>query len=62
LLGNNNLFCVIGYDPLAATGDSGSPCFNSYYAYGILSGGSDDFVVYMAIDYLSGIDVSLLTD
>lgn len=52
-----------GYeDGLSEPGDSGCPWFNSYYAYGCHSGSANDDAIYMAINYLSEIDVSLLTD
>lgn len=54
---------TFGYDILVDQGDSGSPCFDSYYAYGTISGKTPaGYAIYMAIDYLSGIGVSLLTD
>jgi len=51
------------YDDLSDPGDSGGPWFLGNYAYDTHSGGlSNGDAFYMAIDYLSGIDVSLLTD
>jgi hypothetical protein len=60
----NNYF---DYDDLVALGDSGGPWFNNGYALGITHGaGTDDYgnqyAVYMAIDYISGVGVSLMTD
>ena len=60
----NNYF---DYDDLVALGDSGGPWFINGYAMGITHGeGTDDYgnqyAVYMAIDYISGVGVSLMTD
>lgn len=42
-------------------GDSGAPCFVETYAYGILIGGNGNDAIYMAIDYISSLGVSVLT-
>ncbi|OGO40089.1 MAG: hypothetical protein A2147_06930 [Chloroflexi bacterium RBG_16_57_8] len=54
---------TFGYSgPLAAPGDSGGPCFSGSTALGITSGISgNDVLYYMAINYVDGIGVSVLT-
>jgi hypothetical protein len=46
---------------LSQGGDSGGPWFNSGTAYGIHSGGIGNDSLYMAIDYISSLGVSVLT-
>lgn len=53
-----------GYSPLAAPGDSGGPWFLNSGAWGVMSGipGSDaNDALYMAVNYHSGISVSVMT-
>lgn len=53
-----------GYDDLSSSGDSGSPWFTSNTAYGIHHGapGSDsNDAIYMAVNYVGGLGVSVLT-
>lgn len=47
---------------LSSGGDSGGPWFNGNTAYGSHSGGIGDDSIYMAINYISGIGVSVYTD
>ncbi len=50
------------WDKLADQGDSGGPWFVGNTAWGTHSGTYGEYGVYMAINYLSEINVSLLTD
>ncbi|MFA7218201.1 MAG: hypothetical protein WC057_06365, partial [Dehalococcoidales bacterium] len=50
------------YDKIADTGDSGGPWFVGNTAWGTHSGTYGEYGVYMAINYLSEINVTLLTD
>ncbi len=53
-----------GYSPLAGPGDSGGPWFLNNGAWGVMSGipGSDaNDAIYMAVNYHSGISVSVMT-
>ncbi len=50
-----------GYSPLAAGGDSGSPWFLGYDAWGITCAASGGDAYYMAVNYMSGIGVSVMT-
>lgn len=49
-----------GYPNLSDPGDSGGPWFNSTTAYGVHVGGSGSSAVYMAINYVSGLGVSVM--
>lgn len=50
-----------GYDDLSDPGDSGAPWFYWGQAWGIHSGTVGDYdAIYMAIDYISGINVNVL--
>lgn len=46
---------------LSEGGDSGGPWFVEDYAYGIHSGGGGNDAIYMAINYISSLGVSVLT-
>lgn len=50
-----------GYFPLTKFGDSGGPWFLANVAYGIHSGGGSYYGMYTAVNYLSGIGVSVMT-
>lgn len=57
-----------GWDVLGGSGDSGGPWFNGNTAYGIMKGalvpgtnGRGTDAAYMAIDYVSGLGVSVMT-
>ena len=52
-----------GSTKLSRGGDSGGPCFNGRRAYGIHSGsaGGGNDALYMPINYVSGINVRVLT-
>ena len=49
-----------GYN-LSEPGDSGGPWFSGNAAYGIHSAGSGDKSIYMPINYISGLGISVLT-
>ena len=51
-----------GSTNLSSGGDSGGPWFNGSTAFGIHSGGAGNDSVYMPINYVSGIGVSVLTN
>ena len=48
------------YSPFIPGGDSGGPWFNGYTAYGITSSGFNVNGVYMAINYISALGVSVM--
>ena len=48
-------------NPFLKLGDSGGPWYNGYTAYGITSTGFGSNGVYMAINYISGLGLSVLT-
>ena len=47
---------------LSESKDSGGPWFRGNTAYGIMRGQFGDDAIYMPIDYISGLDVSVLTN
>lgn len=47
-------------NPFTKPGDSGGPWYNGYTAYGVHSTGFGYNAVYMAIDYISALDLSVL--
>ncbi|HRC84383.1 MAG TPA: S1 family peptidase [Thermoanaerobaculia bacterium] len=61
--GNSTFICVNpGNVPLSQPGDSGGPWFSGNTAYGVHSGGngSGTLAIYMAIDYLSNLGLTVL--